>query len=786
MKKILTLVLLSCLLLANKPADDFISVLKQKLEEYAKNNPSDQAILVFNQEKYAASDTVFFQTYLVNEDMQAVKGKKILALNIFDKEGKSIQKINFSVMNGRANNQLAISPQTPSGVYLLAVTYAQNLTDESAILFTREIVIVEKRQLSITKNKALHLSVSYEGGLVADIENTIILQSNASGTGKITNSKNEEVVQFSLTKNKIAAITFTPSKGQTYTAELEGGIKTPLITVKNDGSIIKIAPISNTPTRKITVLTSPNESQKKQHLVITNRRKVVFSALTLFDGSGKFEVNLPKEVIKNGISYATLFDDKGNVLSERAFFKYESAVTALLTTTTSDVTPRKKISLDLSVKDQFGNPVQGEFSVSVYQSDLFADAHASSFIQEVLLRYPTNLAVENNFINGALTEDAINQIDYSLAGKSFNSSFWPAVLNYTSKANVAVSSSLKLKGKVIYTTSGKAVPDSTLIMGYLQNNMIGYVGYTSKEGRFDLPFLYDFFGDDELFYLLEQNGKEITEPFTIIPDETKLSLKPFSNFTLKDSLDGYGDYVQKKRIVDNSFNFYNSKSNKGTEGEDLNTRFEEEAMGVDMNVNVQEYISFPTMEDLVREVIPFLQNKKKGNTATVRLLINQNTKNTNYTFAKGEPLFIIDGVLTKNINSFLGMKPVDILTIKIINDNNKLNRLGPLGKNGVVLVKTKKPSKASVAAGSHLLNIQGLTKPKSYYNPNYASSNNSSNPDIRSVLYWTPLQTYNQSGKSNLEFFASDKVGTYTVHVKGLSAQGEPFEATTKINVNFN
>ncbi len=785
MKKILTLVLLSCLLLANKPADDFISVLKQKLEEYAKNNPSDQAILVFNQEKYAASDTVFFQTYLVNEDMQAVKGKKILALNIFDKEGKSIQKINFSVMNGRANNQLAISPQTPSGVYLLAVTYAQNLTDESAILFTREIVIVEKRQLSITKDNSPRLSVSYEGGFVADIENTIILQSNTSGAGKITNSKNEEVVQFSLTNNKIATITFTPSKGETYTAELEGGIKTPLITVKNDGSIIKMATISNAATRKIIVLTSPTETQKKQHLVITNRRKVVFSATALFDGSGKFEVNLPKEAVKNGISYATLFDDKGNVLSERAFFKYESAVTALLTTTTSDVTPRKKISLDLSVKDQFGNPVQGEFSVSVYQSDLFADTHASSFIQEVLLRYPTNLSIANN-PKGALTEEAINQIDYSLAGTNFNSNFWPAVLNYTSKANIAASSSLKLKGKVMYTTSGKAVPDSTLIMGYLQNNMIGYVGYTSKEGRFDLPFLYDFFGDDELFYLLEQNGKEITEPFTIIPDETKLSLKPFSNFTLKDSLDGYGDYVQKKRIVDNSFNFYNSKSNKGTEGEDLNTRFEEEAMGVDMNVNVQEYISFPTMEDLVREVIPFLQNKKKGNTATVRLLINQNTKNTNYTYAKGEPLFIIDGVLTKNISSFLGMKPVDILTIKIINDNNKLNRLGPLGKNGVVLVKTKKPSKATVAAGSHLLNIQGLTKPKSYYNPNYATSINSSNPDIRSVLYWTPLQTYNQSGKSYLEFFASDKVGTYTVHVKGLSAQGEPFEATTKINVNFN
>ncbi len=790
MKKIALLVFISSLLIASKPADDFVAMLKQKLEEYAKSNPSDQAILIFNQEKYAIADTAFFQAYLVNEDRVSIKGKKILALTIYDITGKLVQKMNFSIVNGKANNQLAISPTTSPGVYLFAISYAQNMSEESAVLFAKEILIVDKKQLSITKGlMSPSLQVLYESGFVNGIENTIIIQSNQTAVGKIKNSKNEEVVQFSVTKNKFSAVQLTPQKDESYYAEIESaGVKTPLIAAKNEGYIIKMAEISAAPTRKITILTPlQSDIQKKQSfLVVTNGRKITFSAAIILDDKGQFEINLPKEVIKNGVSYTTVFDEKGNVLAERTFFKYETSVVATLTPTTAEAAPRKKVSLELSTKDAFGNSVQGEFSVAIYSNALFAQNEADSFVEEALIRYPLYSTIDANLLGKELTDEKVKQIDYALAGVTTSQNPWSTILNVSPKTTKATSSSLKLKGRAIFKNSGKAVPDSTLIMGYLQNNMIGYVGYTAKDGRFELPFLYDFFGDDQLFYLLEQNGKEMTEPFEIVPEVGNLALRASSAVSVKDSADLYGDYVQKKRIVEKSYNFYAAKNAVEKDVDDLNARFEEEAMGVDMNVNVQDYISFPTMEDLVREVIPFLQNKKKGTTASVRLLINQNTKNTNYNVAKGEPLFIIDGILTKNINSFLGLKPVDILTIKIINDINKLNRLGPLGKYGVVLVKTKKPSNSNVLANSTILNIQGLTKPMGFQNINSINVTNSTTPDIRAFLCWTPSQTLNQSGKAVIEFYTSDLLGDYLVVVRGLTAQGEPFESSAQIKVNHN
>lgn len=789
MKKIITLALISFLLSASKPADDFVAMLKQRLEEYSKNNPADRAILVFNQPKYAAADTVFFQTYLFNEEMIAIKGKKILSLAIYDLNGKVLQRINFSVINGKANNQLAISPSVPSGVYLFAVNYAQNLDDENGVLFAKEISIVEKNKITKTiKNTVPNLVIAYESGFINNIENTLILQCNQSGTGKIKNSKNEEIKSFSVVQNKISTLAFTPQKGEKYYAEIESlGIKNSLITAKDDGYVIHLAPYLNEPTRKITIHSSfASEWQKKEcYLIVTNRRKIIFSSPVSFDTKGSFEVNLPQEAIKNGISFATLFDEKGNALAERPFFKQESPLLTSMTPVSSEIGTRKKISLELAVKDLFGKAVQGQFSVSVFETDLFKEATESSFADEVLLPYPLNLQFASDHFTGETIEEKNNQIDYFI---SYNTSLgipWQSVLSNSAKTSKIASSSLKLKGKITFKESGKPVPDSTLIMGYLQNNMIGYVGYTSKDGRFELPFLYDFFGDDQLFYLLEFNGKEMAEPFQMTADEGKLALRPLSSFIIKDSSDTYAEYSIKKRIVEKSYEFYASNTTKKMETDDLNARFEEEAMGVDMSVNVQDYISFPSMEDLVREVIPFLQNKKKGTVASVRLLINQNKKNTNYITSKGEPLFIIDGILTKNIQSFLSLKPVDILTIKIINDINKLNRLGPLGKNGVVLIKTKKPSVSSVMNNSTIINVKGLNKPKDYLNPNYQASNNKAVPDIRSFIYWNPLQNLSQSGNAIIEFYTSDKIGNYTVLVKGISSSGEPFESSTNLHVSY-
>ncbi len=790
MKKLMISLLLFGSLCAMMPIDNFIATLSQKLESYYKRYPQEQAILIFNQEKYAASDTAFFQAYLVDNDFALIKGKRIITLAMIDANGKAVQKINFNVLNSFASNQLVISSDTPPGIYLFAVYPTETKEAEVAILFSQEISIVGKNKLGIIAPKTQStIALSYEAGtFIQGIENKVIIQSSVPGQGKIKNSKNEEVAQFLIGQEGITSTMLTPQAGETYVAEINGTTSNHTLMAANDtGCVLRVMAPGEESSRNIRV-TVPQSSElrkKELYLVVTHGKKITFSAPVALDANASFQATVSREYLKNGLNQATLFDTEGKVLAERIFFSNQSQVIASLTPSSKSYIPREKINIDVLLKDKVGNPIQGDFSISVYQKDLFQKSSSWTFEEEVLLKSLFKQLKKELPLSAMSVENRIKAMDDLLAGKSSGLISWADVLTNTLSVSTSVSNNLKLKGRAVFKDSDKPMPDSTLIMGYLQNAMIGYEAHTKKDGYFEMPFLYDFKGDDELFYMMEYRGKEMTEKYEIIPSGSILKTAKGVATTFLDSVDVYGEYIAKKKIVEQSYRFFASQNNKIEDIQDLNSRFEEEAMGTDLTVNVQNYIVFPTMEDLTREVIPFLQNKKKNNVASVRLLINQNTKNTNYITAKGAPLFLIDGVLTKDIDYFLKLKPVDILTIKIINDINKLNRLGLLGKNGVVLVKTKKSSSNNVIAHSTILPMQGLNDYHPPQFPDYSKGNLQRVPDLRATLYWGTFLSVNNYGKSQVSFYAADNIGTYRIIVKGMTRQGEPFEAEGSFDINF-
>jgi hypothetical protein len=788
MKKIalpLLTVTFSCLL-ALSPIDNFIAVLAQKMDAYYQSHPQEQVHLIFNQEKYAPSDTAFFQTYLVNEDFSAPKGKRILTLGIFGTDGKMTQKINFNVFEGRTNNQIVIPSSTQPGTYLFAVYYTEAEDPSSSFLYSKEISIVGKNKLSL-KNSMAEASVSFalEGGnFIYDLENKLLITSNKIGTGKIKNSKNQEVAQFTIGKEGIASVLITPLRGESYSIEMDGvSTSQPLPPAKEDGCTLRVTQAGVNQSRSILISIPQKSALKKKnlYLVVTNRKKIAYSAPVAFSESGQFQVKVPGESLKNGLCQATVFDDEGEVLAERVFLTNQTQVVASVEATANIIAPREKVDIEFTLRDNVGNPLPGDFSISVFQKELFPTLSSLTFGEEVLLKnsfyqikkeLPTSL---NEAGNPEL-------LDHLLAMKIGGTIPWSDILNPATKLSPRFTNNLKIRGKAIFKNSGKPVPDSTLLMGYLQNTMVGYEAHTTKNGSFEMPFLYDFWGNDELFYLMEYKGKEMSEEYQIIPEAIEFKV-PFPAITTPlDSTDAYGDYTIKKKIVEESYTFFSSAKEKTTVFKNLNERFEDEAMGTDFTVNVQDYIAFPTMEDLIREVVPYLQHRKKGSTATVKLLIKQKES---FLLPKGEPLFLIDGVLTKNKNFFMSLKPVDVMTIKLINNPNKLSPFGVLGKNGIVLVETKKSVAASATQNSTVIHVQGLSKPLDARHTTHSSGGSPRIPDLRALLYWNPLQSLDSYGKSRCSFYTSDNVGSFGIVVRGITKQGEPFEARGSFEVSF-
>ena len=235
--------------------------------------------------------------------------------------------------------------------------------------------------------------------------------------------------------------------------------------------------------------------------------------------------------------------------------------------------------------------------------------------------------------------------------------------------------------------------------------------------------------------------------------------------------------------MDQSFGFYaKSKDINTGEGFNPNIEFEDELGGADFSVNAQEYLVFPTMEEMIREILPFVQHRKRGEKVTVRLILLEGTLNS---VPKSEPLFIIDGVMSKNTELFLSLKPADILTVKVVRDRAKLRQLGAIGRNGVIFVQTKNSLADKLIEKGNLLTVQGLSKPIDFRSSDYSKSSNQRVPDFRSTLYWNPAVKTGSNGRATVRFFASDDVGPVIIKFQGLTAEGLPFSTEKEIKVVF-
>lgn len=111
--------------------------------------------------------------------------------------------------------------------------------------------------------------------------------------------------------------------------------------------------------------------------------------------------------------------------------------------------------------------------------------------------------------------------------------------------------------------------------------------------------------------------------------------------------------------------------------------------------------------------------------------------------------------------------------------SQKLKPLGLLGKNGIVIVDTKKGDTREAVDPSKL--IQGLSRPLDFKNHSYADTNHS--PDFRSTVLWSPSIKTNVNGEAKIDFYASDNLGVLSIRVDGLTAQGTPFSKEIKLKV---
>ena len=769
------LIFATILLCSGKPAD-FLQDLQEKFDAYKSKYPLVKLYCVFNQPVYSPGDTVFFQCWYLTEEFGHVKGEHIVTLDLFNGVSKTVQKVKFKVKNGVGHSQFVIKSEATPGDYQI-VGYTDWMKNFKPSGFYKKRIRIESiKQIETTFRKSDVLRFFPEGGnLVAGTSNRIVVIGPPSAALQLRSPADSAVNLVALDSTGLGSFMLSPKAGIRYHAEWpSGGRRWPLPATQEDGLSI----LMETNDKTEFVLSVPVGSQlngKEVFAVVVSQGKIKYKQSIVVNESQPVRMSVPLQPIDKSLHEILFFDSMGKILSRRLFFlKSADQLAATLNITTS-VSQRGRVSGAVRVLDAAGNALESEVNVVVYQSKLFEKYQNASNIYLSDVPSAEERANQYGINDNFLLNDFLVTQERDLVS-------WPDIVNSrTIRLNFPFYSEAKLRGKVVSKKTGEAPPDSTAVIGYLQSNTVGYEAYT-RNGNFEITLIYDFWGADKVFCTLEGRNKISDENYDIIIVNDSIAALDVWTSVEREQRSIYGEYALNRNIVSKSYSFFGKEETTDSKTEQSpNDVFEDEFRGADYEVNVEEYMTFPSMAEFLQEAVPFVRYRKKGDQETVRM--SYRYEKTLKVF-KNDPLYIIDGLMTKNTAYFLSLKPEQLLFIKILNHPNKLMQLGKLGENAVVFVESKKGDLYKPIENDNIFPVTGLSRALEFFEYDHREGGNARVPDLRSTLFWKPL-VETRSGVAEFNFFASDDIGPMKVVVTGFTKDGRVVRAEKDISVEF-
>jgi hypothetical protein len=758
--------------------------LSKKFVAYQEIWPKTKLHLIFNQEKFSPGDTAWFKTYFLSDNLNFIAGKQLIDLHLVNSKGKSIIHFLVSVENGIGANQLVIPDTLSAGIYLITAYSSWMKNFDPALIFKKKIAIVRKKE--IVEEKKIVLRAVAEGGhLIKEVANKVSFQSNRVNSSlRIFDQVGIEVQQAVTDNNGVASITFTPTGGNSYFAQAAGDTaKIRLPSIEDDGCSILLTP-SNAKEKEVKmIVSSPFSSSLRNEeliVVVSSRGKIYYATIFILGMRQAVELQLSQEILPEGVGHVSVLSGSGKLLASRNFYTHsKSAAEAKINIKKDTFKTREKVTVEVAITDAQGQPIQGEFSCNVLNAALFNEQKRNSLADELNII----AGLKENFIIDRTDPNWITSLDNFLITMT-EPLLWDKILSdQIAFPHFHFNSFIEKEGIASYGDTHKPVPDLTQIIFYLQKDKRRYQTSVDK-GKFWF-IAPDIYGQDELLYVAEssyyvagtKHGEEISNLEIEWKDEPMVlpGAPPSKEIEVTDR---YASYSENIKLIRKSFGFYYSDK-KVISSTSASNDFEREVKGADLAINVQNYVVFPTMAELVKEIIPALYHRKIGTKNIVRVKLSDQMLNT----ATGDPLYVIDGIATKNTAYFLSLKPIDLLTVKVVKDQQKLSRFGMLGKNGIVIVETKNGNAREPLDPFNV--IEGVTKPLTYTAVDHSKNDDLHTPDFRSTVYWNPSIKTDSNGKAIVTFYCSDDVGKLTLRVDGLTTNARPFSAEHHITVRL-
>jgi hypothetical protein len=491
-------------------AQDPINKLNKDFKQYSNNFPWEKIYLHTDKPHYSLNDTIWFKAYgIMDSDGEFPEKTKSVPLyvDLFRAgEKKPVEQVIVQIFEGKGFGDIIIPRNVEPGVYTLRAytNWMRNFGEEA--FFHKDMWIGDIRETqsgNLTLPSESKVAFFPEGGdLVAGLKSKVAfkaLDDGGRGTdmlGYLLDSKGDSLFRFESAHLGMGTFELEPVKGEKYAALVKTAgkdwMKIPLPDVKESGMVFRV--IEGEEDNKLVFQVHHNFPEETDlHLLGLSQGNPVFSQA--FETKNKSaELILSRDDFNPGIVQFTLFDGKGNPLAERLVYMHQFALGSTnFMTEKNTYRPKEMVRMEIEVLDEFGIPVQGDFSLSVTDGyQVMFQPDASNIHSHFLLGSDLKGDIEMpSYYFNPKNKNAALHLDNLLLTQGWRRFSWDKLAMLDLKPKFQFEEGLSLVG-LVRELGGKEIKEPrniTMIINSFFEMPIVVEGETDPKGNFKLSNL---------------------------------------------------------------------------------------------------------------------------------------------------------------------------------------------------------------------------------------------------------------------------------------------------------
>ena len=495
-------------------------------------------------------------------------------------------------------------------------------------------------------------------------------------------------------------------------------------------------------------------------------------------------VVLPTELFPSGVVQLMLFNSDLNPVSERLFFiNHQDQAQVTYQPDPENFTHRSLIKNSVMLRGSDGEPLTGNFSVSVTSDSEVTPDSTSSILTQLLLTSDLRGHIENpayyfqNKRTSAYMLDLLMLTQgwrrYDMAGLAQGRYSGPAM---------PVEIGPTISGTVKNMDFGRPVANAEVTAVSITKGFIHSV-QTDRQGRFDLP-VNEFPEGTTLVVSAENRG--------LLRLELTLDKETFPKRTLPPAITSgidrrimakYTDKAELQFVAENGERVYDLPEVTITARQVLPSRsalYTRGSVSATVTDEVLEKFVAGDIYGVIKNQLPSIQ-LAYNDEPPPRYHISLSPRGL------PDPLILINE--TPVDISVLDMLNVsDIEQIDIIRSTSVY---GDRSYGGVISIYMKIGSGSGKRADIPQEHIKyvlplGYQQPVEFYAPKYDTpeKRNAQTPDLRTTIHWQPVVQTDSTGAASFEFYTAGEQSSYTVVIEGLSDDGKIIKKEGKLFVN--